>query len=58
MIEANLGLMHFSPRFGSKRSQDDHRLPACHATMRKEWMGFDDLKSVLKSSYPTLGVFA
>ena len=29
-----------------------------YATMMKEWMGFDDLKSVLKGSYPTLGVFA
>ena len=29
-----------------------------YATMMKEWMGFDDTKSVLKGSYPTLGVFA
>ena len=29
-----------------------------YATMIKEWMGFDDTKSVLKADFPTLGVFA
>jgi uncharacterized protein (DUF1501 family) len=29
-----------------------------YATMMKEWMGFDDTKSVLKGDYPTLGAFA
>jgi uncharacterized protein (DUF1501 family) len=29
-----------------------------YATMMKEWMGFDDTKSVLKASFPTLGVFS
>ena len=29
-----------------------------YATMMKEWMGFDETKSVLKGSYPALGVFA
>ena len=29
-----------------------------YATMIKEWMGFDDAKSVLKADFPTLGVFA
>jgi uncharacterized protein (DUF1501 family) len=29
-----------------------------YATMMKEWMGFDDTKSVLKGGYPTLGIFA
>ena len=29
-----------------------------YATMMKEWMGFDDSKSVLKADFPTLGVFA
>ncbi len=28
-----------------------------YATMMKEWMGFDDTRSILKGSYPTLGVF-
>ena len=28
-----------------------------YATMIKEWMGVDDTKSILKSSFPTLGVF-
>jgi uncharacterized protein (DUF1501 family) len=29
-----------------------------YATMLKEWMGFDDMKAVLKAEYPVLGVFA
>ena len=28
-----------------------------YATMMKEWMGIDDTKSILKSDFPTLGVF-
>ncbi len=28
-----------------------------YATMMKEWMGFDDTKSVLKGDYPTIGAF-
>ncbi len=29
-----------------------------YATMIREWMGYDDTKTVLKGDYPTLGVFA
>jgi uncharacterized protein (DUF1501 family) len=29
-----------------------------YATMMKEWMGFDDTKTVLKGDYTTLGAFA
>jgi len=29
-----------------------------YATMIKEWMGFDDAKSVLKADFETLGIFA
>ncbi len=29
-----------------------------YATMIKEWMGWDDARSVLKADFPTLGVFA
>ena len=29
-----------------------------YATMMKQWMGFDDAKSVLKSDFPTLSMFA
>lgn len=29
-----------------------------YATLIKEWMGFDNAKSVLKAEFPTLGVFA
>jgi hypothetical protein len=29
-----------------------------YATMMKEWTGFDETKSVLQGSHPTLGVFA
>ncbi len=29
-----------------------------YATVIKEWMGFDDTKSVLKGDYPTLGIFS
>ena len=28
-----------------------------YATMMKEWLGVDDTKSILKSDFPTLGVF-
>lgn len=29
-----------------------------YSTMIKEWMGFDNTKSILKADFPTLGVFA
>ena len=41
---------------GDLKMMTDFR--SVYATMMKEWMGFDDTKSVLKASFPTLGVFA
>ena len=29
-----------------------------YATMIKEWMGYDDTKTILKGDFPTLGVIA
>jgi len=41
---------------GDLRMTTDFR--SVYATVMKEWMGFDDTKSVLKADFPTLGVFA
>lgn len=29
-----------------------------YATMIKEWMGYEDTKTILKGDFPTLGIFA
>jgi uncharacterized protein (DUF1501 family) len=29
-----------------------------YATMIKEWMGYEDTKTILKGDFPTLGLFA
>ncbi len=41
---------------GNLKMTTDFR--AVYATMLKEWMGYDDTKSVLKGDYPSLGIFA
>jgi uncharacterized protein (DUF1501 family) len=41
---------------GNLKMTTDFR--SVYATMLKEWMGFDDTKTVLKGEYSTLGVFA
>jgi hypothetical protein len=41
---------------GNLKMTTDFR--SIYATMLKEWMGFDDMKAVLKAEYPVLGVFA
>ncbi len=40
---------------GNLKMTTDFR--SVYATMLKEWMGFDDTKTILKGDYPTVGVF-
>lgn len=41
---------------GDLKMMTDFR--SVYATMIKEWMGYEDTKTILKGDFPTLGVFA
>jgi uncharacterized protein (DUF1501 family) len=46
----------FSDDEGDLKMMTDFR--SVYATMIKEWMGYEDTKTILKGDFPTLGVFA